>query len=205
MIGIYKITSPSDRIYIGQSIDINKRFRKYYNHKCKQQPKLYNSLCKYGVDAHKFEVIEECTQEQLNNRERYYQEYFNSVETGLNLLYVKSEHFNGRHSEESKKKISNGLKGKPIHENTRLALIESNKNRIISEATKEKHRQNNTGKTYSQETKDKQRAKRLGSKRSEETKRKMSESAKKVIKKPISEETRLKMSISQLKRYRKEY
>ena len=52
MIGIYKITSPSDRIYIGQSIDINKRFRKYYNLKCKQQPKLYNSLCKYGVDAH---------------------------------------------------------------------------------------------------------------------------------------------------------
>jgi len=205
MIGIYKITSPSGRIYIGQSIDINKRFRKYYNLKCTQQPKLYHSLCKYGVDAHKFEVIEECTQEQLNNRERYYQEFFNSVETGLNLLYVKSEHFNGRHSEESKKKISDGLKGKPIHENTRLALIESNKNRVISEATKEKHRINGTGKKASEETKEKQRLKRLGSKRSEETKRKMSESAKRVIKKPISEETRIKMSIAQLKRFSKEY
>lgn len=38
LIGIYKITSPTDRIYIGQSKDINKRFNsyKYYerDYKC---------------------------------------------------------------------------------------------------------------------------------------------------------------------------
>ena len=50
MIGIYKITSPTGRIYIGQSIDIEKRIIKYQNIKCKSQRLLYNSLFKYGFN-----------------------------------------------------------------------------------------------------------------------------------------------------------
>ena len=48
MIGIYKITSPSGKIYIGQSKDIEKRFKAYKNLKCKGQPYIYRSLLKYG-------------------------------------------------------------------------------------------------------------------------------------------------------------
>lgn len=169
LIGIYKITSPSGRIYIGQSIDIKRRFRYYNNLKCKEQPKLYNSFLKYGVEAHKFEIIELCMQKYLNNMERYYQEKYDTVNNGLNLLYVKSDHFNGNHSEESKKKISQTLKGRPIHENTKAALLLSNKTRILSAESIERFRKASTGKKFTQESKDKMSKARLGKKHSQET------------------------------------
>jgi group I intron endonuclease len=203
MKGIYKITSPSGRVYIGQSINIERRFRYYKGIACKEQIKIYNSLLKYGVDAHIFEVLELCETEELNNRERHYQDLYDSVANGLNLLYVKSEHFNGGHSEESKKKISDSLKGRTFTDEHKYKIGLNNSRRVMSDETKEKHRLGRLGKKASPETKEKQRQSKLGGKRSEETKRKMSESAKKVIKKPISEETRLKMSESQKKRFAK--
>ena len=57
VIGIYKITSPSNKIYIGQGIDIYIRWNEYKRLKCKRQPKLYASLKKHGVDNHKFEIV----------------------------------------------------------------------------------------------------------------------------------------------------
>ena len=39
-IGIYKLTSPSGSIYIGQSWNIEHRMMNYKNHHCKDQPEL---------------------------------------------------------------------------------------------------------------------------------------------------------------------
>jgi len=203
MKGIYKIISPSNKVYIGQSIDIERRFKHYKRLACKDQVKIYNSFLKYGVDAHIFEVLELCETEQLNNRERHYQDLYDSVANGLNLLYVKSEHFNGGHSEESKKKISDSKKGKTFTDEHKYKIGLSNSRRVISAETKEKHRLNGLGKKASPETKEKLRQNRLGYIHSEETKDKISESAKKVVHKPHSEETRLKMSESQKKRFAK--
>ena len=155
MIGIYKITSPSDKVYIGQSIDIERRFRHYKRMVCKEQIKIFNSMLKYGVDAHIFEVLELCDTEDLNNRERYYQDLYDSVANGLNLLYVKSEHFNGGHSEESKKKISDSLKGKTFTDEHKYKIGLSNSRRVLSSETIEKHRVNGLGKKASPETKKK--------------------------------------------------
>jgi group I intron endonuclease len=58
MQGIYKITSPSGKIYIGQSTNIEKRVSRYKSLSCKKQTKLYNSLRKYGWCSHIFEIIE---------------------------------------------------------------------------------------------------------------------------------------------------
>ena len=79
MIGIYKITSPSGKIYIGQSVNIANRLSKYKNANCKTQRVLYNSIIKYGWKAHKFEVLCECDIIELNDKERYYQDLFNVV------------------------------------------------------------------------------------------------------------------------------
>ena len=203
MKGIYKITSPSGRVYIGQSIDIERRFRYYKRIACKEQIKIYNSLLKYGVDAHIFEVLELCDTEELNNRERHYQDLYDSVANGLNLLYVKSEHFNGGHSDESKKKISDSLKGRTFTDEHKYKIGLNNSRRGMSPETKEKHRLNGLGKKASPETLEKQRLKKLGGKRSEETKQKISKALKGIKKEPISEETRLKMSESQKKRFAK--
>ena len=57
MIGIYKITSPTNRIYIGQSINIEYRFKQYRWIKAKSQTRLRNSFLKHGVENHKFEIV----------------------------------------------------------------------------------------------------------------------------------------------------
>lgn len=112
MIGIYKITSPSNKIYIGQSIDIKKRFNNYKSIDCISQTKLYYSLIKHGFDAHVLEVIEECSIDSLNERERYWQEYYNVLsENGLNCVYTKTNDKSGMLSKDTIKKISNNRKG----------------------------------------------------------------------------------------------
>ena len=112
MIGIYKITSPLGKIYIGQSIDIDYRFYVYKKLKCKQQLRIYNSFLKHGVDNHVFEVIEECNVEFLNERERYWQDYYNVLgKKGLNCILVSTNECSKVLSKETKSKISNSLFG----------------------------------------------------------------------------------------------
>jgi group I intron endonuclease len=111
MIGIYKITNPKGNSYIGQSRDIEHRFY-YYRISgdwIKEQRKLYNSLKKYGCENHVFEVIEECFEDNINEREIYWINHFDSVINGLNLKYGG---IGGRHSEETKRNISKSLMGK---------------------------------------------------------------------------------------------
>lgn len=55
---IYKITSPSNRVYIGLTQNTNKRFSIYKNLHCKNQKFLYNSLIKYGWDNHIKEIVQ---------------------------------------------------------------------------------------------------------------------------------------------------
>ncbi len=110
MTGIYKITSPSGKIYIGQSINIEKRFKQYKRLDCKKQPKLYNSLKKYNPENHIFEVIEECSITQLNNQEIYWKLYYNSLQDGLNCeLFDIGQ---GPRSSQVKEKISKSMTGK---------------------------------------------------------------------------------------------
>lgn len=85
MIGIYKITSPSERIYIGQSRDIERRFKNYKSSGSVGQLKLQKSFLKYGYINHIFEVVEECAISELNKREHYWGHFYNSIENGLNL------------------------------------------------------------------------------------------------------------------------
>lgn len=131
MIGVYKITSPSGKIYIGSSINIEKRIKYYSSSNCKGQYRLYNSINKYGWKSHIFEIIEECSLNILHQRERYYGKLFDVVGIeGLNSLLpkdnddsyigiseqtrynmsnsklgIKNTFYGKRHSEESKQKM----------------------------------------------------------------------------------------------------
>jgi group I intron endonuclease len=113
-IGIYKITNPKGRIYIGQSVDLENRFYHYKIMNCKKQPRLYNSFLKYGVENHDFQILEECNLSYLSEKERYYQEKYNVLsKQGLNCVLTSYENVRGRMSEESKQKIS--LKNKGVN------------------------------------------------------------------------------------------
>jgi group I intron endonuclease len=87
MIGIYKITSPSNKIYIGQSKNVEKRIKFYKYTLAKGQPRLYNSFKKYGYENHTFEIIHCCEIHELFYFERYYQDLFSvELEKGLNCM-----------------------------------------------------------------------------------------------------------------------
>jgi hypothetical protein len=87
--GVYKITNLSnDRCYIGQAKDINKRFAQHMKAACgidtPQGNKLYNAMMEDGLDNFTFELIEECLPEELNEKENYYIQLYNSVNFGYN-------------------------------------------------------------------------------------------------------------------------
>lgn len=113
MIGIYKITSPSGRVYIGQSIDIEKRFKQYKNNLPKSQTLLFRSFIKYGTINHTFEIIIECLESELNELERYYQDLYNCVgKNGLNCRLTNTNDKKGTLSDVTKNKISISHTGK---------------------------------------------------------------------------------------------
>lgn len=111
MVGIYKITNPKGRVYVGQSVDIQRRWYSYKITPCKGQPRLYSSIKKYGYRNHIFETLEECSVENLDKQERYWQEFYNVLsEKGLNCKLTKTEDRSGNWSEQSKKCISDTMK-----------------------------------------------------------------------------------------------
>lgn len=90
MIGIYKITNIiNQHAYIGQSTNIKKRWT---NHKSSSNNpnshnyniSLYRAFRKYGINNFTFEVIEECLVSELNDREIYWIEYFDTYYNGYN-------------------------------------------------------------------------------------------------------------------------
>lgn len=112
MIGIYKITSPTNKVYIGKSVKIEKRIEKYKGAHCKSQPILYSSLKKYGWINHKFEILCECEISELNNKERYYQDLYNSMSVnGMNCRLTTSKDKSGLSSEQTKAKQKISMKG----------------------------------------------------------------------------------------------
>ena len=95
MIGIYKITSPSNKVYIGQSIDVENRLKRYKYFVSKKQTRLYYSILKYGYDNHTYEVVEECKVEELNERERYWQDFYDCLNNGLNCRLTTTKDISG--------------------------------------------------------------------------------------------------------------
>ena len=114
--GIYKITNPNGKVYIGQSIDIDKRWNKYKVKNCKPQIRLYNSLNKYGWENHYKDIIEECDIDELNEREVYWKQHYLDKNGWENVLFCELyDTGGGPRSEEIKNKISigNTSKSKP--------------------------------------------------------------------------------------------
>lgn len=142
--GIYKITSPTKKIYIGQSINIKKRFHHYKILACKDQSRLYNSLKKHGVEKHKFEILQVCEREQLNELEVYYIELFQCFDSkyGLNLRSGGNQY---KQSEETKQKISIANKGRKLSIASRKNMSNGQKGKIFSVEHRKKISEANNG------------------------------------------------------------
>lgn len=134
--GIYKITNPKGYVYIGQAIVFEKRKKAYQKLRIKQQPKIYNSINKYGWNNHIWEEIEYCSVNQLNERETYWKQYYlNQVEGDWSkvLFCDLYDQGTGPRSEQTKIKISQSKLGKPL--NHGYIVSKALKGRIHSEET----------------------------------------------------------------------
>jgi group I intron endonuclease len=200
MVGIYKITSPSGKIYIGQSVNILSRINKYKNAKCITQPIILKSILKYGWENHLFEIVLECDKSELNEKERYYQELFNCIgKNGLNCMLTNTSTKTGKARQETIDK----LKGRKLPESTRQKM----RDKKLSDETKLKISTANIGREVSKETRDKISKSNKGKVRSVECvdkmkKRVISEQELKRLStlnigRKASNETKLKISLAQ--------
>lgn len=192
MIGIYKIENKiNGKIYIGQSIDINRRLKEHKN-SLRNNKHINNHLQyafnKYGEDNFIFEIIDICEIDELDAMERLYINKYESKynEWGYNLEDGGSK--NKKLSEETRAKISkankgenNAMHGKKHSEESKAKMSKAHKGKKISNETKKKMSKAQKGRKHTDETKAKMSKAQKGENHplygkhhSDETKEKMS-------------------------------
>lgn len=88
--GIYKITDiASGKCYVGQSVNIGERFKQHIKRglgaETPTKNKLYPAMQEIGVENFTFELIEECPKDKLDEREDYWQEFFEAKTWGYSI------------------------------------------------------------------------------------------------------------------------
>lgn len=162
MIGtIYKLTSPSNKCYIGQTINLVERKRTLYNpNKYYSGHRLDNAIKKYGIENFQYEIIiqivessKEKLREKLDELEKFYIEKYDSYNNGYNMTLGGSGSNGCFQTEESKRKISEKAKGRKGSMLGRR-LTEEQKNKISNFAkTRTGEKNSFYGKTHSEEAK----------------------------------------------------
>lgn len=183
IVGIYGLRNKTTgKWYVGQSIDIENRWKYYKRLKCKGQPKIYTALEKYGYDGFDKILLEECISEPktLMEREIFWVNKYDSINNGYN---VRNPDLRSKFSDETRAKITAskmGKKYKPWSEEARANVSAAHRG--------EKHH------FYGKKLSDEHRAKLKKAKQviTEETRKKMSIAAKNRT--PPSAEARRKMS-----------
>ncbi len=145
--GIYGLRNKIDgKWYVGQSWNVQKRWREYERYDCESQPKLYKALKKYRYDTFEKRIIEWCDrdipQEMLDIKETSWIHHLNSVEHGYNL---RSGGSRGKHSEETKQKLRHRVitdaTRKKISLNRRGRKLSAGHKQSIAKSLSNRHRE----------------------------------------------------------------
>ena len=111
---IYKITcTETNKVYIGQTKNKRKRIdeHKYdLRHNIHHSVYMQRAFNKYGEKSFRFEVIEECSQNDVDNRECFWIKFYNSTNKKYGYNSESGGNKNKTLSSETKYKLS--IKGK---------------------------------------------------------------------------------------------
>lgn len=89
--GVYKITHiESGKVYIGQSVNIGNRWKQHARRGAGAESltanKLYPAMLEYGLESFQFEIVEIGNEDSnLNEMEKYWQDYFQAKEFGYSM------------------------------------------------------------------------------------------------------------------------
>lgn len=121
--GIYKITLRKDgRIYIGSAVNVSKRWQLHKNNANSNRngQVITRALRKYGFDSFDWEIVEECPENILLEREQYYLDSllpFVHLGRGFNVRKKADSNLGISLSKKTKQKMSSASKGKPKSQN----------------------------------------------------------------------------------------
>jgi group I intron endonuclease len=180
--GIYSITAPSQKVYIGSAVNIPQRWRvhlstlrggKHHN------LALQRAFVKYGELNMKFAVLEFCAKEVLIEREQFYMDVvvrsskYNIAQVAGNCLGVKptaetrakmsAARLGKTHTAEARAKMGAAKKGKTHTAEFRAMLSELNKGKTLAAETRAKISAAQKGRKHSAETRAKISARLLTS------------------------------------------
>lgn len=87
--GIYKITcTKTNEIYIGKSTDVKNRWQQHcksaFNCGTIASSLLHTKMKQYGIENFTFELVEAVPKDQLSEREKFYINFYQTKEVGLN-------------------------------------------------------------------------------------------------------------------------
>lgn len=113
MYSVYMITNKiNGKRYVGVSIDPYRRFKEHCRYAGVRKSPMYDDMDLYGMDNFLFEVLEHGVSEAEHlDKERYYIQKYNTYSSELGYNRNKGGSSVVHHTEETKRKISQSLKG----------------------------------------------------------------------------------------------
>lgn len=130
---VYKHTSPSGKVYIGITCqELRKRFMNGKGYK--QCPRMANAIKRYGWDNFKHEILfEGLTKEEAEKKEIELIQKYKSNDKRFGYNIENGGNTSGTHSEETKRKISQGNLGKVVSEESIQKMREAHKGKQMGE------------------------------------------------------------------------
>ena len=141
---IYKLTSPSGKIYIGQTQCLYKRFQDYRKPKANEY--LMKAILKYGLENITVEILEkDAPLDKLDEREQFYLDTLQPFgDNGYNICQEAS-------TTRGRKRPSEELKGISEYRKTRVGELNSFYGKTHTEEVKQKIRESQLGRKLSEQ------------------------------------------------------
>lgn len=138
---IYKITNlVNGKVYIGQTTNYNKRRTShfaYLRNNTHANEHLQKAFNKYGEDKFVIEIVKECKPEELDFWEINYINTYKACNKKYGYNLINGGQVYRHHSSETRKKISEKLKGRKFSEEHKNRIKIANNNKIYTPFQKE--------------------------------------------------------------------